>query len=367
MLTVRTNRCDGGEKVGLPRQGLVEPLANSLSSTLQSQTQVSSPTSSAAADLLETDDLPINQAPDTPPTPQSRLHSPQLRSATGTPDMPAIVRPANVATQDIAQLARRQRADRTSAILAQKMLQRWTLLGETCSNDDCSGTPLLRRPPVQQRSKQDNAEDGKVVQLVDPRRHCVSCQRDYVKEADLDAYDKFMQAATGLTPSTSATQAVVPAGSAKREDSGQNEGIVHSAAAKKRRFSKQPMSKGPVDSRASLNAQHVFHRDKATEKLALDGNHGDQSYTERAGATQAANLNTSTTSPARSGELNERNPVVHSALTSLEKAVLQLTNHLDSACSSSTLDPSIIAANAEALARTCASLCQVRRLEYSPK
>lgn len=220
-------RCDGGDKVGLPRQGLVEPLATSLSSTLKDQTRVSSPTSSRAGEDAEPDedlyDLQDgrNTLPNTPPTPHSRLASP--------PPLPPVLPTLDPQVQS----ARKAQTDRASAQLAQKMLQGWTLLGEECSNESCHSVPLMRRPPVK-LAKKDGEDNAPVTKLIDPRRHCVICQGDYVREGDLKAYEEFMAAVTGSTPSTSA------AGNTKRQDGNDADKILHSAAAKKRRFSTQP-------------------------------------------------------------------------------------------------------------------------------
>lgn len=231
-------RCDGGEKVGLPRQGLVEPLATSLSSTLNDQTRVSSPTSSRAAEDADPDeDLYVVEGrdtiPNTPPTPHSRLNTP--------PPLP----PTMPAADAQVQAARRAQTDRASALLAQKMLQGWTLLGEECSNESCHSVPLMRRPPVKKPTK-DGEEASGTLKLVDPRRHCVICQRDYVSEGDVQAYDAFMEAISGKTPSTSAA-----AMNSKRSDSEEKDKIIHSAAAKKRRFSTQPPT-------SSLNTSKVM-------------------------------------------------------------------------------------------------------------
>lgn len=225
---VFATRCDGGELVGLPRQGLVEPLATSLASKLNDQTRVSSPTSSRAGDDAEgDDDLYELQSgretlPNTPPTPHSRLDTP--------PPLP----PSLPALDSQAENARKAQRDRASALLAQNMLQGWTLLGEECSNESCNSVPLMRRPAFK-LPKKDGEDNAPVTKLADPRRHCVICQRDYVREGDVPAYDNFMAAVNGSKPSTSTAGATT-----KRQDGDDDGTILHSAAAKKRRFSTQP-------------------------------------------------------------------------------------------------------------------------------
>lgn len=206
----------------------MEPLATSLSSKLHDQTRVSSPTSSRAGEDAEPDeDLYVppsgrETVPNTPPTPHSHLNSPPLLP----PTLPVL--------DPQIQNARRAQTDRASALLAQKMLQGWTLLGEECSSESCHAVPLMRRPPVK-LPKKDGEDNAPVTKLVDPRRHCVLCQRDYVREGDIKAYEYFTAAVSGSTPSTS-TAALTT----KRQDGDAEDAILHSAAAKKRRFSTQP-------------------------------------------------------------------------------------------------------------------------------
>lgn len=146
--------------------------------------------------------------------------------------------------------ARRQQSDRASAAIGQKLLQGWTMLGEECSNEGCYGVPLMRRP-TPRPAKADDAAPGSSSALsstsrktVDPRRHCVVCGRDYVKESDMEAMHAFLGAAGTATATTTAS---VPNNASNKHsatiaqpgDQDEQE-IEHSAAAKKRRFTTQP-------------------------------------------------------------------------------------------------------------------------------
>lgn len=197
---------------------------------MNDQTRVSSPTSSRAGEDAEPDeDLYGLQngretVPNTPPTPHSRFETP--------PPLPPALPTLDVQVHN----ARKAQTDRASALLAQNMLQGWTLLGEECSNESCNSVPLMRRPPFK-LPKKDGEDNAPVTKLVDPRRHCVICQRDYVREGDVQNYEDFMAAVSGSKPSTSKP---APAASFKRQDGDDADTILHSAAAKKRRFSTQP-------------------------------------------------------------------------------------------------------------------------------
>ncbi|KAK9895599.1 hypothetical protein P389DRAFT_66621 [Cystobasidium minutum MCA 4210] len=362
-------RCDGGDKVGLPRQGLVEPLATSLSSTLNSETRVSSPTSSRAADeVTAEEDEDIYEVtgrdtiPNTPPTPHSRLNTP--------PPLPPTLQTLDPQVQ----AARRAQTDRASSLLAQKMLQGWTLLGEECSNETCHAVPLMRRPPVTRATK-DGEEASGTLKLVDPRRHCVICQRDYVREGDVKAYEDFMEAISGKTPSTSTANATT-----KRGDSEEKDKIVHSAAAKKRRFSTQPPTsslntskvmgfgttrsdlKGKLRAEATNAASPVTAKATSTARasaVSANPSGGSATSTGTTQLLQSIDEVPQTRSPPRETAIRSPN----AAIAALEMAVDRLTKHLSSACAEGAqVDVAQIAWTSEALARSCKALEDVKDL-----
>lgn len=231
----------------MPRQGPVEPLAKSLSASIKDQTRASSPTSSRGGDedddsldaLLEADmpdghdpafALGLGSRPDTPPTPV-QVHQPP------SPDLA----PLNALPDPQVAATRRAQSDRASTLIGQNLLKGWALLGTQCESESCYAVPLMRRAaPRPKKSDNDDAhKDGAPSQpkLVDPRRYCVICGRDYVREEDVGAYEAFMQAIQAGA-SSSGQQ---PAASKNAARSiAEPEEQVHSAAAKKRRFSTQP-------------------------------------------------------------------------------------------------------------------------------
>ena len=246
--TPRSGSCDGGAKVGMPRQGPVEPLAKSLSASIKDQTRASSPTSSRGGDedgdsldaLLEADmpngtdrasALGLGSRPDTPPTPVQPHHqppSPELAPLNALPD-PQVA------------AARRAQSDRASTLIGQNLLKGWALLDTQCENESCYAVPLMRRaaPRPKKSDNEDAHKDGAPAppKAIDPRRYCVICGRDYVREDDVGAYEAFMQAMRGGAAASSQQ----PAGSKNSvRGTAEPEEQVHSAAAKKRRFSSQP-------------------------------------------------------------------------------------------------------------------------------
>ena len=232
----------------MPRQGPVEPLAKSLSASIKHQTRASSPTSSRDGEeddddsldaLLEADmpngndqasALGLGSRPDTPPTPVQAHQppSPELAPLNALPD-PQVA------------AARRAQSDRASTLIGQNLLKGWALLDTQCENESCYAVPLMRRAaPRPKKSDNDDAhKDGAPAQpkLVDPRRYCVICGRDYVREDDVGAYEAFMHAMRGGAPAANQQPA---ASKNSMRDTAEPEEQVHSAAAKKRRFSTQP-------------------------------------------------------------------------------------------------------------------------------
>lgn len=350
-------RCDGGEKVGLPRQGLVEPLATSLSSELNDQTRVSSPTSSGTGEDAAPDEHLYDfqegrdTLPNTPPTPHSRLASP--------PPLPSV----SVTLDPQVQSARRAQTDRASAQLAQKMLQGWTLLGEECSNESCHSVPLMRRPPVK-LAKKDGEDNAPVTKLLDPRRYCVICQGDYVREGDLQAYEDFMAAVTGSRPSTSAAMGAP----SKRQEGDNADQIIHTAAAKKRRFSTQPPTSQLDTSRVMGFGNASTDRKGKSRLIATGGTSVKPTVTTPArqiGSLQSDNLTKSLhpKEPETIGSGSSRSNITDNPVSSLEEAVKKLSRHLAYLCEDvGDINPAHIADAAEALSRTCKSLKDVKLL-----
>ena len=221
------DRCDGGAKVGLPRPGPVEPLASSLSSSLKSRTRASSPTSSINDGL---DGLADDRtAPNTPPTPQSHLPSPPLPAAEAGF--------ANLGIDPIRAAARREQSDQASALIGQRLLQGWALLDAQCENETCFAVPLMRRPAFKPKvADAESAKNGSAsvaAKVTDPRRYCVICHRDYLREGEIEEYERYVEATQGKA---AAAQAVTAKQSGSSRPVAEDELVQHSAAAKKRRF-----------------------------------------------------------------------------------------------------------------------------------
>ena len=233
----------------------MEPLSESLS-----RTRASSPTSSHgdghSTSLLDVHNDSVLEAsvpsiPDTPPTPQSHLSSPALPESVFPPVDPLLL------------ASRRQQSDRASAAIGQKLLHGWTLLGDECQNPDCYAVPLMRRPnPNRKLKKEEESSSATVIATkpVDPRRHCVTCGRDYLREADLKAWELYQSEAQGLAISPSTIHGTIRHG-LSNEEPGEDQ-ILHSAAAKKRRYSAQPVSarskNTPVISASGKGKERAF-------------------------------------------------------------------------------------------------------------
>ena len=212
----------------------MEPLSESLS-----KTRASSPTSSygdvESKSFLNTHnestiDVSVPSVPDTPPTPHSHIPSPILPGST----VPVI--------DPLLLAVRREQSDRASSAIGQYLLRGWTLLGDECQNSECYAVPLMKRPKVTRNIKTEEGASStasSTAKLADPRRHCVICKRDYLREADVNAWKAYTsEQENGAVVSTSTLP--IFAKHAGKDDDLEGDRGQHSAAAKKRRFSSQP-------------------------------------------------------------------------------------------------------------------------------
>jgi len=359
-------RCDGGAKVGLPRPGLVDPLATA------NHTRASSPTSSQGEDseylALQNEEAEVS-VPNTPPTPQSHLHSPVLPGGP-EPDLP----PTAVQVDPAVLAARRQQSDRASAEIGRKLLSGWTLLEETCDNESCLGVPLMRRPsPNRSRAQKDgeSSKSGDMAALpkglVDPRRHCVSCGQEYLREGDVKLFEDFMAATQSSTAqpvaSTSALPTVTRTAGSLMGGQQEEEPIHHSSAAKKRRFSTQPGTSTLGGSKARAAGPPVATKAAFPHKPTQ----AVQSQRDLVPAVSAS-ASSNATAPLMATPTAVGAPPMAAAASALKKAVLSLSSHLDSLCEAGVdvdgtgRNGNAIAEAAESLARTCKSLDEVKRL-----
>ncbi|KAI7880241.1 hypothetical protein K492DRAFT_237403 [Lichtheimia hyalospora FSU 10163] len=89
------------------------------------------------------------------------------------------------------QLERREQSSRASQLIGQKMLQRWTLLNETCPNPECYAIPLMRD--------------------LSKRMVCVICERTYLTE------EQAAEAGANIKQQEQSTPAVEERHQAKQE------------------------------------------------------------------------------------------------------------------------------------------------------
>lgn len=180
-------------------------------------------------------------APNTPPTPPSHLPSPPLHATeAGFP----------VSNVDQAQAAaRREQSDQASSLIGQRLLQGWALLDAQCENETCFAVPLMRRPAFKPKvadaeTSKNGSASAPVAKVMDPRRYCVICHRDYLREGEVEEYERYIEATQGK--SALMNQAAKPVAKTDEEPEGR---VSHSAAAKKRRFA------APANPTASIRAQ----------------------------------------------------------------------------------------------------------------
>ena len=186
-------------------------------------------------------------APNTPPTPPSHLPSPPLHAAEAGFPGPSV--------DPLQAAARREQSDQASSLIGQRLLQGWALLDAQCENETCFAVPLMRRPAFKPKvadaeSSKNGSASAQVAKVTDPRRYCVICHRDYLREGEVEDYERYIEATQGKSALTN--QAV---NSAAKTDDQPEDRVSHSAAAKKRRFAAAVGS--AIPNRALANRSQV--------------------------------------------------------------------------------------------------------------
>ena len=151
--------------------------------------------------------LPAVQPPSIHHSPASSISSLATVSSNSTPASDLSAAPPTQLTPlsvDPVREERRRQSDAASASIGNLLLKGWVLLAEECPNVQCHGIPLMSRPKPRptntasstqtpelasssKRSRkftQPASKEGSTGPLIDPRKFCVSCQRDYVDERD---------------------------------------------------------------------------------------------------------------------------------------------------------------------------------------
>jgi hypothetical protein len=126
----------------------------------------------------------------------------------------------------------------------------------------------MRRPAF--KPKVTDAESGKnttasvAEKVIDPRRYCVICHRDYLREGEVAEYERYVEATQGKAAAAQAVRSR-QLGSARLE--GEDELVQHSAAAKKRRFasSVKVSRTGGVSAPQELAAQDAKGKQRAVD------------------------------------------------------------------------------------------------------
>ncbi|KAG0173176.1 hypothetical protein DFQ30_008677 [Apophysomyces sp. BC1015] len=133
------------------------------------------PTSSSAG-------KPSQSKHELPDVPTSTVTSNSSKLTAPSSDIPTTT-PLNEVSDDEELRIRRERREqssRASQLIGQKLLQRWTLLNDTCPNEKCYAVPLMRNPSTK-------------------HMFCVICEQTYVTEQEMEQVVKMEQPVdTGL-------------------------------------------------------------------------------------------------------------------------------------------------------------------------
>jgi len=214
-----------------------------------------------------------------------------------------------VETEDM--VRRRQQSDQASTEIGKRLLKGWAMLGEECPSTRCYGVPLVR-PPKTGIDK-------------DPRKECVICGTIYINE-DSEGWQRLVPVSAGvLAPEHGLTR-----GSQQPGPFDKSKAISHN--------SPQPIQLPTLDP--------PFQ----TPKLTVD-------------------LSRRASSELRSTQLIAAVPAVSvpldASIQALELALGALSERLAMTCiSPHLLDPSSVAATAEAIGKVAHALGQVKQLQH---
>ncbi|KAF9226474.1 hypothetical protein BS17DRAFT_748217 [Gyrodon lividus] len=209
-------------------------------------------------------------------------------------------------------IRRRQQSDLASTEIGKCLLKGWAMLAEECPNTRCYGVPLVRPP----KSGSDK----------DPRKECVICGTVYITE-DIEGWQRLVPVLSGTSASESFSGNIQQSGPS---DKGKT--VV--------RNSPQPLQLPTLDPPLSLQ----------TPKLTIDLPHG-------------------ATSQLRNTQLIAALPIsavtIDAPTQALELALAALSERLARSCASpSLLDPSTVAATADAIDKVAHALAQVKQLQH---
>jgi len=206
---------------------------------------------------------------------------------------------------------RRQQSDQASTEIGKRLLKGWAMLGEECPNTRCFGVPLVS-PPKTGIDK-------------DPRKECVICGTVYITE-DSEGWQRLVPVSAGV----SAPEHGLTWGPQQPGPSGRSRTISHN--------SPQPIQLPTLDPPLQ------------TPKLTVD-------------------LSRRVSSELRSTQLVAAVPAtsvpLDASIQALELALGALSERLAMTCiSPNLLDPSSVAATAEAIGRVAHALGQVKQLQH---
>ncbi|KAI9574586.1 hypothetical protein HD554DRAFT_2048231 [Boletus coccyginus] len=212
-------------------------------------------------------------------------------------------------TEDI--IRRRQQSDRASTEIGKRLLKGWAMLAEECPNTRCYGVPLVR-PPKTGVDK-------------DPRKECIICGTIYVTE-DSEGWQRLVPVSTGV----SASEHGLTRGSQQSGPSDKSKAISHD--------SPQPIQLPTLDP--------PFQ----TPKLTVD--------LPRRVSSELRSTHLVAAVPATSVPLD-------ASIQALELALGALSERLAMTCTNPhLLDPSSVAATAEAIGKVAHALGQVKQLQH---
>jgi len=207
-------------------------------------------------------------------------------------------------------IRRRQQSDQASTEIGKRLLKGWAMLGEECPYSRCYGVPLVRPP----KSGSDK----------DPRKECVICGTVYVTD-ETEGWQRLVPVSSGPSASENVFGNIRQPG---------------------------PSNKGKSVIRNSPQSILLPALDPPlqTPKLTVDLSHRANSELRNTQLVAALPINTAT---------------IDASTQALELALGTLSERLSVACANtSLLDPSTVAATADAIGKVAHALAQVKQLQH---
>ncbi|KIK98758.1 hypothetical protein PAXRUDRAFT_646635 [Paxillus rubicundulus Ve08.2h10] len=239
-------------------------------------------------------------------------------------------------------IRRRQQSDQASTEIGKCLLKGWAMLGEECPNSRCYGVPLVRPP----KSGSDK----------DPRKECVVCGTVYVTD-ETEGWQRLVPVSSGPSASNNVFGNIRQPGSSNKGKS-----VIRNSPQVWIIIAERCLPGPDVSQSVLLPAlDPPLH----TPKLTVDLSHRGSSELRDSQLVGSFNpLRSCAHYCGQVAALPTDIAIIDAPTQALELALGTLSERLSVACANtSLLDPSTVAATADAIGKVAHALAQVKQLQ----